>query len=217
MSGTGDSTEAKSTMTGVCIDRIVNILLDEPAIRKYQNELQVLNGWLDGLQFLHTQVRLMEKHAVGRFASELGSSEGASEPPPATPVFRNLGCSFQWYAVTLCNFVELIGAIGWELDSSRKPPRQYIKEVIPAVLDYRNKVGAHVGRARRNAANPAEQLLSLIPKSGLMNGRYMAGAWVTHIRRSGTSSVGRQEQWSLTMTHEELGERYWPDLVASQP
>jgi hypothetical protein len=180
MSTTVDSAETKPDAEGVCLDRIVKILLDERAISKYHNELQVLGGWLDGLQFLYSQIRQLEKYACTRFQSE--ESDNAATTPPPGLVFGNLSCSFQWYAVTLCNFVELIGAIGWELDSSRKPPREYIKEVIPAVLDYRNKVGAHVSRARRNAANPAEQLLSLLPPSALMNGRYTAGSLATHIK-----------------------------------
>jgi hypothetical protein len=210
MSTTADIGDANSSAERVCLDRVVNVLLDERAINRYHNELQVLGGWLDGLQFLYSQIRLSEKYACTRFLSE--ESDNAVTTPPSGLVFGNLSCSFQWYAVTLCNFVELTGAIGWELDSSRKPPREYVKEVIPAVLDYRNKVGAHVGRARRNATNPAEQLLSLLPPSALMNGRYTAGSLATHIRRSGTSSAGRLEQWSLTTMHEELAERYWPEF-----
>jgi hypothetical protein len=205
----------KGPAPGICLDLILDIRLDEAATGRYHNELQVLNAWVDGLQFLYSQLRLLEEYARTRCMSE--QSDYTAPQSPAGLVFGNLSCIFQWYAVTLCNFVELIGAIGWELDSSRKPPREYIKEVIPAVLAYRNKVGAHVGRARRNAANPAEQFLSLIPPSGLMNGRYMAGMWATHFRRSGNSNAGRLEPWSLTETHEKLGGRYWPDLVSSQP
>jgi hypothetical protein len=42
---------------------------------------------------------------------------------PAGPVFANRGCCFQWYAVTHCNYVELVGAFGWEIDSTRKHVR----------------------------------------------------------------------------------------------
>src|SRR5262249_14187131 len=151
----------------------------------------------------YRQVRLMDAHAWSRFGDQ-------PEPaPPAKLVFANLSCCFQWYAVTLCNFVELIGAIGWELDRSRKPPRDYVKVVIPAVLDYRNKVGAHIGRAPRNAASPAQQLQRLLPPTAFMNGRYHAGGLATYVRRSCTQSTGTVLQWSLTETHESLAERYW--------
>jgi len=204
------SPPATDIQSVVSLDLIVKIVLNDRDASRYHNELQVLNGWAYGLQFLYSQTRLMEKHAVSRLDSEPG--DNAAPPASASLVFRNLSCCFQWYAVTLCNFVELIGAIGWELDATRKPPRDYIKEVIPAVLDYRNKVAAHVGRARRNAANPAEQFLSMLPPSALVNGRYTAGSWATHIKRSGTSNTGRLEQWSLTVTHEELAKRYWPEF-----
>lgn len=185
----------------IVLDRLVPIELSALEVNRFHNELQVLNAWVDGLYFLYRQIRQCEEHTVTR--------------PPVTQgvVFSNLSCCFQWYAVTLCNFVELTGAIGWELDPSRKPPRDYIKDVIPAVLDYRNKVGAHVGRARRKKANAAEQLASLLPPSALVNGRYTAGAYAVHIRRSGNSSLGKTEAWSLTDVHQQLADRYWPNLT----
>jgi hypothetical protein len=192
------------------LDRIVNIPLDDKTAGRYHNELQVLLAWFNGLQFLYAQTRLLEKHSTAQLFSALSTEGNNAKSLPSRLVFGNLSCCFQWYAVTLCNFVELTGTIGWELDSTRKPPRDYIKEVIPAVLDYRNNVGAHIARARKN--NPAEQLVSLLPPSTLANGRYMAGVWAIHLKRSGNSSVGQRQPWSLTETHEQLKERYWPGL-----
>jgi hypothetical protein len=193
--------------SNVVLDHLVPIELEEQAASRLHNEFQVLNAWHDGLSFLYCQTRQMEKYATSRIPFP-GIRE--SEPPPKELVFNNISCCYQWYAVTLCNFVELVGAIGWELDRSLPPPRLYIKEVVPAVLDFRNKIAAHIGRARRNAANPAEQLASLLPPSSLVNGRYTAGVWAISIRRSGNSSVGKMQQWSLTETHERLSARYWP-------
>lgn len=199
----------------IYLDQIVPIKLDEEAVKRLHNELQVLDNWHCGLHFLYSQARYMENYAsvqIPMVHMESGAEERESPPAPEGLVFGNLSCCFQWYAVTLCNFVELIGAIGWELDSSQKPPRDYIKEVIPAVLDYRNKVAAHVGRARRNQANWAEQTVSLLPPSSLENGRYFAGRWNMMIRRGGTVKKSENQSWSLTLTHEELAERYWGNL-----
>lgn len=199
----------------ILIDRIVPISLEDQVAKGLNNELHVLSGWLDGLQFLYTQMRHLEKIAISQFQMTPAESDTEACEPPPTPeslVFGNRSCCFQWYAVTLCNFVELIGTIGWELDSSRKPPRDYVKEVIPAVLDYRNKVAAHIGRARRNQANWAEQTASLLPPSSLLNGRYFAGQWNMVIRRGGTVARSENQSWSLTLTHEELTQRYWNNL-----
>lgn len=200
----------------ILLDRIVPIDLDQQQLKtRFHNEFQVLNSWHDGLHFLYSQMRCLEKTAGARFSTtHLESDAEHSESPSSSEdlVFRNRSCCFQWYAVTLCNFVELIGAIGWELDLSRKPPRDYVKEVIPAVLDYRNKVAAHLGRARRKQANWAEQAASLLPPSSLMDGRYFAGQWNMVIRRGGTVTRSENQPWSLTVTHEELAQRYWSNL-----
>jgi hypothetical protein len=208
---TNDAKDAEQSAGSITIDLIAKIVLDKTQQGRLSNEIQVLSGWATGLYFLYRQTRLMEEYSWAQISAEM-KGDGQRPETPTELALPSLSCAFQWYAVTLCNFVELIGAIGWELNSSRKPPREYIKEVIPAVLEYRNKVGAHVGRARRNAANPAEQLLSMLPPSSLENGRYFAGSWATHIRRSGTSSAGTLTRWSLTETHEQLAERYWPAM-----
>jgi hypothetical protein len=196
--------EDKPAAVAFHLDRVAGIVLDGENVQRYQNELRALRTWFDGLQFLYSQTHLMEIRAC----KELEAA-GTEEKPSITGlVFGNRSCCFQWYAVTLCNFVELIGAIARELDPARKHPRDYLKEVIPAVLDYRHNVGAHTARVRDR--KPAQKFVSLLPASTLINGRYKVGEWATLITRHGNTTRGQLQSWSLTETHEKLADRYWP-------
>ena len=152
----------------------------------------------------------MDEAAPAEMVAELTGKE-LTDQPKSKCVFGNLGCCFHWYAVALCNYAELVGCIGQELDKSRPPPRKYVKDVVPVVLAYRNKVAAHISRARRRKSNAAERFASLIPPSAFINGRYVAGAYNVRTRTSGTVSDSRAiSPWSLTETHERLADRYWP-------
>lgn len=187
----------------VVLDHVDKVQVDSA---RFHNELQILHAWKHGLHFLYHEMRAME-HAV--IADLLAPGSLAAEKC----AFPNLACSVQWYAVTLCNYVELVGCIGWEVDNRNPPPRDYIKCVVPAVLAYRNYVAAHVARARRSSSNAAERLASLLPPSSLINGRYFAGALRISTRASGTVSDSRRIQpWSLTLMHESLAARYWPSI-----
>ncbi len=197
-------------MTTITLDYLDSIRVDTSSRPSYHNELQVLGAWQHGLHFLYREVRAMEEAASAEILSELTGNE-STERPKSECVFGNLACCFQWYAITLCNYVELVGCIGWELDRSRPPPRKYVDDVVPAVLAYRNKVAAHISRARRSQSNAAERFASLLPPSSLINGRYHAGALMATVRRSGTvSHSGAIQPWSLAETHEAFAPRYWP-------
>lgn len=201
-------------MDRIVLDHLEGIRLNADTSSRYHNELQLLAAWQHGLRFLCQQVRAMEQIALAELTMS-DAARDASNSPQAGCALPNLGCCFQWYAVTLCNYVELVGCIGRELDSSRSPPRDSLDKIIPAVLGYRNKVGAHSARAIRTKSNAAERFASLLPPSSLINGRYFAGAVMVSMRTSGTGSDSRRiEPWSLTLTHEELAPRYWPQPAA---
>lgn len=217
------------------LDHLDPIVVVPPATRHLHNEFQVLNAWSHGLLFLYKEMQRIERHALSNpLLATLSTSatketegllrrtwnwilfrlplpKGARILLPSDPIFSNRACCFQWYAVTLCNFVELVGAIGWELDKKRDPPQQYLKRVIPDVLAYRHNVAAHISRSRAKTT-PADKFASLLPPSLLMNDRYFAGGYSVSIRRSGAHTTSGARQWSLTKTHEDLAPRYWPDL-----
>ena len=203
-------------MSKIILDHPCPISVDTSSGPSYGNELQVLGAWQNGLHFLYRQVRAMEEAAPAKIVSKLTGNE-LMEQPKSECVFDNLGCCFQWYAITLCNYVELVGRIGWELDQDRPkkllPVRKYLEQVVGPVLSYRNFVAAHVARAHGTRSNAAERFASLIPPSALVNGNYIAGAYTVHMRQSGTvSKSGAIQPWSLTKKHEELAPRYWPKL-----
>jgi hypothetical protein len=175
----------------------------------------LLDAWHHRLTFLYEQMHEMERHAWRSLTKRL--SRSAKPPQPAKLAFSNLSCRYQWYAVTLCNFVELIGCIGWE-SKQHERPQAYVKRVFPDVLQYRSLIAAHSARVRKGKSNAAERFASLLPPSGLMNGRYYAGAWLIAGTDNGNPvDSQRLREWSLTLAHETLAARYRPFANPANP
>lgn len=198
------------------LDYVDTIRLEDDSVTRFHNQLQVLDAWRHGLHFLYTQMLLTESLQLKKMASQF--SDQASDPttPPGL-CFSNLGCCFQWYAVTFCNYVELVGSLAWSTDQTQETIQKYRQRVSGAALHYRNLVAAHVAETRRNQSNAAEKFASLIPPSGFSNldgrFRFYASSWRVSMRSSGTSSSSdKLQQWSLTAMHEANADRYWPGV-----
>lgn len=208
--------------TDIVLDHVLSIRFDRTAAAKHQNELRLLDSCAHGLHFLYQQVRAMELQEPFNTAEQFGIQFGADWRSMLPCAFPNLGCCFQWYSVTLQNYVELVGCIGKEIGG--KPPeiRTYAKDVLGSVAAYRDNVGGHFGRAQTGTKRPnyATRFASLMPPSGFVSGRGIDGRYFTHMyrvvtRTSGmTSDSNALQPWSLTMKHEELASRYWPALCA---
>jgi hypothetical protein len=170
-----------------------------------------------GLEHLYLQTRSMEEelHALMRPALVTIVYNAKSNPPTRADLLWSLvACNFNHYAVALCNYVKLVGWIGHEQDASRPVASQYVQEVIPAVLTYRDKIGAHFARASRakdKRDNEAERSASVWSPIYLHHGRAgCGGGSLTITEPNGKESTAAFGEWSLTLTHEELAPRFWP-------
>lgn len=66
-----------------------------------------------------------------------------------------VACAFHWYAVTVCSYVKMVGWLVNDGDSTKA--LKYIKDIIPAVYVWRNKVAAHFAEiAPKKEDNPAD-------------------------------------------------------------
>ena len=121
-----------------------------------------------------------------------------------------MACAFHWYAVTVCNYVKMIGWLTHNGDSTKA--RYYLKQVISPVKVWRDKVGAHFARiSPLENDTPADLAKSVMFPISFDDDAFFAGSLTLTQSSGGKSSTSRQDmRWSLTHTHRNLVPRYWP-------
>jgi hypothetical protein len=119
-----------------------------------------------------------------------------------------LSCAFQWYAVSACNYAQLVGWLdARDIDSAKI----YFKKLMPKLLNYRNKVAAHFAITDPQRDNEADLAASVMTNIVYAHGRLFAAALTPVIIKGGQEiKVSRDISWSLTLAHERLVPRFWP-------
>jgi hypothetical protein len=120
-----------------------------------------------------------------------------------------LSCAFQWYAVSACNYAQLVGFL-----ATGKPDdaKAYMRRVLPRISLYRNKVAAHFAMADPRRDNEADLAASVMTHIVYARGRLCAAALTPVVKGATTEVVvSRDYSWSLTLAHERLTPRYWPN------
>lgn len=199
------------------LDHIDNLRLTEENREKYYNALQVHHRLDRGLEYLNGQVLRIETDL--RIRMHLDGQENAmfagNHPYARDVPFDLVSCCFDWYAVSVCNYVRIVG---W-LVSGGDPNRadEYLNRVVPAeVITYRNKVGAHVSfstKNRKNRDTPADHFLSSLSAKWditFQGDALYAGALTVSLGSGEGGSTSAPMEWSLTKIHKELAKRYWP-------
>lgn len=201
------------------LDHIDGITIPGSPFREPANEFWMLLRLWEGLEFLHLQVRKSEAVAareVRNFAFPsgvrlsdrnharvfaMGNVPGLRDLPMAM-----LECFFDWYAISACNYVEIVGSIHAATNPSAESCEDYKRRVLPEVLPYRNKVAAHaVGMRTDPRDNRAQRLASLIPQLAWDRDRLRVSTLLVAIgSTSGDSDSRDLVPWSLTEVHERL-------------
>ena len=121
-----------------------------------------------------------------------------------------LSCVFQWYAVSACNYAQLVG---WLETRDTKLAKSYVKKAMPRLVSYRNKIAAHMSiTAPYNEDNQADQASSLLTQVVYAKGRLCAGALAIKVQDGDEDvTVSKKLSWSLTEEHRQLSKRYWPN------
>jgi len=181
---------------------------------------QIVRLWM-GMEFLYRQA----KHADDDAGAALNPDGGAKVvlfnhiPTSAPPAL--LECGFDWYAISACQFVRLIGEIGHRADPMKHPLNgsEYLVKIIPEVKAYRDKVAAHFAWVTENKRdNAAERSISVFPKLQFENDSIVVQGFVLTQRMGGkVTSSESLKPWSLRKTHEELRKRYQPEIEAKAP
>jgi len=196
------------------LDAIDGWMLPPDLQSKYHNDLAALSVVWFGLEHLYSTVLNCERAVADQFRPG-----GQFRSPEAVQGQVLARCAFDWYAVSGCNFVSLIGWIAKQAGLTTDEHQQYLRRVLPAVKIHRDKIAAHYSRHSPKDDSEALQRASTMWFSlTQVNGRLVANAKTLSVRRKGVSSNSAALlPWSVVDTHEELRKRYAVPSAASKP
>ena len=198
--------------TKTTLDYINDITVSGNPFTEPTNEYYALLCLRNGLDFLFRQAVKCDQIAQKQL-----------DPKKKTFIFGNipgipyelLTCTFHWYSVSACQYVGTVGTIAYLQDDSRPIPPEYIKTVIPEILAYRDKIGAHYAWSKKSKKdNEAEKLASIIPQVSFFKDTFQVQGFRISKTSGGKSSSSEALQpWSIVNIHQLLQKRYWPDEI----
>ncbi len=210
------------------LDHVDGLDIPDELVPRYGNEFLSLKHLSQGLDLLCHAVKKLEDRARKQVDD---GTVFESMPPEVQKEFLGktvkyfsvgndpafewlhkglLYCYFQWYAVSACNYVRLVGWLLRQSAPGRPDPWKYVYKVIPDVLWFRDKIAAHFSRAGTKDRG-ADKIGSVMYQVGFVDGRFRAPIWkVTRKTKGGISKSSEGKAWSLTETHELMRNRYSP-------
>lgn len=182
-------------------------LSDEEADEHYDARM-ALARLGEGLSWLNREVAQVELRARREAAKDdvlVALVGGVLEGLP----LGLLSCAFQWYAVSACNYAQLVG---WLATRNTQSAKGYVRKIMPRLLKFRNKVAAHFALTDPRRDNEADLTASVMTHVVYLHGRLCAAALTPVVKNDGQEiTVTKDLSWSLTLAHERLTPRYWPD------
>ena len=181
------------------LDHIEGLELSEEGLSTQdQSALEALARLRVGLTWLYEEVNTLETEARKRAASEnvvfalVGS---VMEGMPMAVV----ACTFQWYAVSACNYIQLVG---WLATKDTEAAKRYVKRVAPDLELYRNKVAAHFALASpRKEDNLADLWASVLTRVVFMQGNFLVNAELPVIRTEDRElTPAHKLSWAFTLS-----------------
>jgi hypothetical protein len=190
----------------VILDYLDHIELSEEDVERHFDARMALARLGEGLFWLYRTVGDFERQTqreADREDVKLAVAGGILDPLP----MGLLSCAFQWYAVSACNYAQLVG---WLSTRDPESAKEYVKKVMPRLSLYRNKVAAHFAITDPRRDNEADLAASVMTHIVFAQGRLCAAALTPVLKaREDNVPVSRDLSWSLTLAHESLVQRYW--------
>ncbi len=208
---------SNNNLHSTILDYIKGIRVPGDVFKNPSNEYWALICLKHGLDFIYQQVSRIDSITQARLNPEgelkycaYGNIPGTEDLPKAL-----LTCSFHWYAISACQYVRTVGAIAYMNDNSCPKPLDYLKEVIPEVLSFRDKVAAHFAWTSKNKIdNDAERFASIIPPLSFIEDSWHVGAMQVARPKKGNISTSESiTPWSISKIHFRLAQRYWPETL----
>lgn len=205
------------------LDHVDGIILD-PANPPFDNYHAFGQTYI-GLKILADAVREAELQVIADdpHAKHIVLSAFSSKVAPVVP------CAFNWFSVTLVNYLRLVALVdlmaksGWKSAALADPGNrstikkhctEYVETVVPEIHKWRNKVSAHFA-----ATDPfRDDTLGTLEQS-IMNPityRY-PHYYVGMIKLNTQGSSSELPTWALTETYLRLAPRFWPDMKLREP
>lgn len=197
------------------IDHIDKLELANDKEELHYNELHSLNYLASGLWFLYGQIATIEIRVAERTPRNKRVFHFGNSPDLQGVPQDLVACAFHWYAVTVCNYVKMVGWIVNEGNS--KKATDYLKQVIPPVKLWRDKVGAHFARHSPRDENAADLAKSVMFPIAFDDDAFYTDPFTLTVNTGARQSTSRQDmRWSLTHIHRDLIPRYWPTSTKEQ-
>ena len=188
------------------LDFIYKLELPDNETENHYDARMALARLGEGLFWIHQEVTKIElelRKEAAKDDIQLAIAGGILENKP----FGLLSCAFQWYAVSACNYAQLIG---WLATRDTDLAKKYVKKVMPKLLSYRNKVAAHFAITDPLRDNEADLAASVMTHIIYVRGRLCAAALTPTVKTNGQEiTVSRDISWSLSLAHERLAPRFW--------
>jgi hypothetical protein len=191
----------------IILDHKENLTLPDDKVKEHIYAQSARDRLAEGLFWIYREVERIEHYTKQRAEKNnilisLGG-EDIGNPP-----LGRLSCAFQWYAVSIFNYVQLTG---WLAYHNPKQTKAYVHRAIPNIAKYRNKVAAHFA-----ITHPFEDDNAASVTAGLMTnivyaeGRFYAGAFSPQTIHGQEADESNLTAWSVTSAHQELMKRFWP-------
>jgi hypothetical protein len=198
------------------IDYVDNLQISSEDAKKHSNEINSLRCLASGLWFLYDQILNTETQIAERIPKNKRISYFGNAPDLEGVPQDLVTCSFHWYAVTVCNYVKMVGWLANNGNSNKA--LEYVKHILPEVYLWRNKVAAHFAiidpekdPTKKNFDTAADLAIGVISQIPYEHDAFYAGSLTLSLTTGNMRSSSRQDmRWSLTDTHKKLIPRYWP-------
>ncbi len=201
-----------SEATTTILDHIEGISVPGDVFVKPANEYWALVWLNQGMEFLYHQASRCDQTVLKQIPPDsyfetFGNSPFFDAVPKAL-----LTASFHWYAMSAYQYALIVGAIAHRQDNARPIPPHYVRQVMPDVLAFRDKVAAHFAWAKNHDKdNAAERLASILPQLGFIGSSFHMPPYTVAVTEGEKHSTSESlVPWSICRVHERLRERYWP-------
>lgn len=187
------------------IDHCEGFEIDDNMEYMYEAKM-ALARMSQGLFFISEYVKDKERKHTPTYSIE-GIKVDIILNMPYADLLSNM---FHWYAITLSNYVLLVGYLQYK---NKEDAKQYRKRVIPRVVDFRNKIAAHLAFADPYSRdNLADRLASLYTQLVYAGGYFLAGVLSPVLQEEGEQvEVSRKLDMCVTKNFSEMKKRYWPN------
>lgn len=133
-----------------------------------------------------------------------------------------LACVFQWFTISVINYVRTVALVNlmnekcWKLSDINNNKKEikkcctdYVKEVVPELYNWRNKVAAHFAITGPQDENIGMLEFSLFNPISFSSPHYYVG----NFNWSSCGEESNMDKWSLIEIFEKkLVPRYWPEM-----